>query len=275
MIEILFTQSAAGSMEWAKRNHAGGLTGDASDVFCFPLSLDIGRIDADVLGAQRLAVLKHLYQAFPQGDEAAHSMLDAASEAMERFQERASGGEHIRVWFSSEPDEMCGWIWFASVLQEMTAHGPVTLVHMPAWEERRDGTVVMHTGFGEVAPEDWTSYERFGREAPALLIAGRQFDWTLLRQQNADLRAVISGRAVSVPADFYDFLIEQTILAAPDEFYEAMIIGNVLGRTQIGISDAWLALRMDQMIADGRLSVVQEEEDPDGPSYNRILRKEK
>lgn len=273
MIEILFTQTGAGSMAAAKEAHAGGLGGDASDVFCFPLSLDIGQIGEDILGAQRIDALKRLHAVFPQGDEAAKELVAAAAKDMERFRARGIGTEPIRVWFSSEPDEMCGWLWFASVLQEMTAHGPVTVVNMPAWEERNDGTVVMHTGFGEVSPEDWSSYARFARQAPPLLIAGRQFDWTLLRQQNAGLRAVISGRVVSVPVSFYDFLIESAVSSAPDAFYEAMIIGNVLGRSQIGISDAWVALRIDEMIAQGRLDVVMEAEDPDGPAYNRILRK--
>lgn len=274
MIEILFTESAAGCMKAAKALGRGdGLRGSPEDVFCFPLSLDIGTIDGDVTGDERIRVLQKLFSAYPFGGDAAEQMVHTARKELKRFKERAASGERIRIWYSCEPDEACGWLWFASVLQEMTSHGPVSLVRLPQWDETRSGTVVMHTGFGEVVPEDLVSYVRFEREAPSLLIAGRQFDWTLLVEQNAELRAVISGKVLSVPDNFYDFLIVRAIDAAEDEFHEAMIIGNVLGRSQIGMSDGWLALRINEMVETGQLEVVEESQDEDAPAYHRVLRK--
>lgn len=271
MLEILFSESAAGSMKIAKMQD--GLGGSPADIFCFPLCLDIGAINDDVLGEQRRTVLRDLFSIYPFGEATASEMISVAKDELARFQKRAPQNEQIRVWYSPEPDELCGWLWFASVLQETPAHGPVSVVLMPAWEENPDGTIVQRTGFAEVSPENWVGFLQFERTAPPLLIAGRQFDWTVLQQQNAGLRAVISGRVMSVPDSFYDFLIDEAICGLNGNFHEAVVIGNVLGRSQIGISDAWVAKRIQVMVDEGRLEVVENSDDPEAPVYHRVLRK--
>jgi hypothetical protein len=75
-----------------------------------------------------------------------------------------------------------------------------------------------------------------------------------------------------MPETLYDDLIVREIAAEDEEFHEAMVIGRVLGKYQLGIGDSWVALRIEEMIRAGKLQVVKELAE-DSPIYHRILKK--
>ena len=60
--------------------------------------------------------------------------------------------------------------------------------------------------------------------------------------------------------------------AQEDEFMEAVLIGKVLGKYSLGISDGLIALRIEQFIKEGKLEVITHAK-PQDPSYHRMLRK--
>ena len=96
--------------------------------------------------------------------------------------------------------------------------------------------------------------------------------WQQLRAQNAPLRAVPNGQPVSVSQDFYDFLILRELEAEPEEFSAAHLIGKLLGKYRLGLSDTFFALRLEQLIREG---ILQEIFSPalGTPVYHRVLRK--
>lgn len=82
----------------------------------------------------------------------------------------------------------------------------------------------------------------------------------------------VNGQLQSVPEDIYDSFILREIAAQPEQFKMAEVIGNVLGKYQLGIGDVWVSNRIDAMIDNGMLEVVQNAPKRD-LSYRRILRK--
>ena len=98
------------------------------------------------------------------------------------------------------------------------------------------------------------------------------FRWEQLKRENATLRAVVNRQLVSVPDTFYDAFILRELEAQEDEFMEAMLIGKVLGKYSLGISDGLIALRIEQFIKEGKLEVITNAK-PQDPSYHRMLRK--
>lgn len=58
------------------------------------------------------------------------------------------------------------------------------------------------------------------------------------------------------PDTFYDAFILRELEAQEDEFMEAMLIGKVLGKYSLGISDGLIALRIEQFIKEGKLEVI-------------------
>ena len=121
-------------------------------------------------------------------------------------------------------------------------------------------------------PERFGTYVSRQREASPVLRSALAQEWEALRQENGPLRAVVNGRLCTVSADFYDFALRRVLAEQPEEFHQARAIGLALGKHLPGISDCYLALRMEAMLACGELEVVAAAPE-DGPAYHRRLRK--
>ena len=104
------------------------------------------------------------------------------------------------------------------------------------------------------------------------MLAGCASHWKQLQEENAPLRVTLNGRLVSAPVDIYDSFMERELAAREGEFKEALLIGEVLGKYQLGISDTWVHLRIEEMIRSGLLEVVTEAPE-DHSVYSRMLRK--
>lgn len=81
------------------------------------------------------------------------------------------------------------------------------------------------------------------------------------------MRAVVNGKVIGVPEDFYDHIIRKEI---PDgEIVMGRLIANILGKYRLGIGDWWYAKRIKKMIEHGELVVVQKQK----KIYRQVLRK--
>ena len=258
------------------RAEAIPLDGSPADILIFSAAFSVGELAddcPDCLGEKRLAALHLLTDCYPaDAVDAASEMLAHARKNCETLLRRVRQGESIRVWCSSSPDEQCGLRWLAAQLVSAKLTPAVTLVTLPAFEERRDGVVVSRTSFGEIAPEEWGRLAQNGVPLPKNYLLGLASRWAQLQAENAPLRAFVNGQLVSVPEDFYDSFLLRELDALPDEFREAKLIGLTMGRYQLGVSDGWYAHRIGQFIQNG-LFFPLTESDADSPSYHRILRK--
>ena len=269
MLNVVFDESAWGSMMQARAGHAG--KGRDWDVCGITLALSVGPC-GDPFGSPRKETLSQLFGSFPEGEEAAETLLRRNQESLRQILDRAAAGEDLRLWSSHQPDERCGACWLMGELAALPRRGKVFLVELPAWVRAGKETLVQYVSWGEVEPEEWEAFLPLAQEAPDLLLRAMQQTWRRLEEENAPLRAVVNGRLCSVPADFYDHFLWRELRARPEEFHQAQVIGTVLGRNQLGISDGWLALRMEEMIQKNIL-VPMTQPPEDGPRYHRVLRK--
>jgi hypothetical protein len=319
MIEILFSDSACGSLQMAQRfgegeymgvsigvigshsedgskptkeeleaaqrefeekhrlawENAVPLGGNPADVYGFSLALSVGDISEDQPGAKRRQVLERLYCMYPdvEGSEVADSFMCPTHKALVELRERLAAGETMRIWYSDWPEDMCGLYWLTAQLREWkTPAEQVFLVKLPEWESDGENTLKRISHWGELEPQEWHRYLDLQVPAPLAFVSACASQWRALQKENAALRAVLNGRLVSVPENIYDSFILREIEAVAAEFQEAMIIGRVLGKYQLGIGDGWIALRIEEMIRAGNLSVVTAAS-KDVPLYHRILRK--
>lgn len=140
-------------------------------------------------------------------------------------------------------------------------------------EPERPGSVVASlTGWGEVEPPQFGRLAALGRTLPAGELRALAQQWRLLQRENAPLRAVLNGRLLSLPETIYDPLIWREIEAQGAQFQEAVVVGRVLGRYQLGIGDGFCAQRIEAFIRQGLLQPVTEP-GPDEAAYHRILRR--
>lgn len=280
MIEIVFSDSAGGSLKMAQQKAARENAQreleerEPADIISFNLAWSVGSITDNCVGRERLAVLTRLFSAYPEavGKPAAEELYQSAIKNLDAVRSRAENGETLRMWYSHQPDEICGVYWLINLLKRWELLSiKVVLVDLPEWA--MDGsTVIRYNGWGDVEPGRWHNYLGLQTDAPKALIDAIASHWSDLQEENAPLRAVINGRLQSVPENFYDDFILREIDLEKDEFREANLIGRILGKYQLGISDGWLALRIEEMIHTGRLRVVSSAPEG-GPRYHRILKK--
>ena len=258
-------------LNWGK---AIPLNIERKDILCFPLALSTGDITEDGIGKQRLSALQMLVSIYP--DEvmrASQDMFTTAQKSFEELLSRVENGESIRVWTSNVPDDACGLCWMIEQLKHIGfEHLDITCVRLPEFHVMPDNTVVTYSGWGEVAPHQWGHLALLGQKLPADYMHGLSLRWQQLKKENTPLRAVVNRKLVSVPESFYDSFILQELDAEEDEFMEARVIGKLLCKYSLCISDSLVAIRIEQFIKDGMLKAVTHAGEKD-PAYHRILKK--
>lgn len=274
--EIAAAQQEAEKQMQAEWEAATPMGGNPVDVYGFSFGLSVGDISENVPSEKRQKVLEWLYSVHPNFDDApafTAEMMQTGKNVLKEVCGRISTGEVVRIWYSNQPDELCGLHWFMSNISQLDLqNGQVILVALPDYETCEDGTLKTHSGWGGVQMGDWHRYLGLQKVASPAFCSGCASHWERLQQENAPLRALLNGRLVSMPETLYDEFIIREIIAEEDEFHEAMIIGRVLGKYELGIGDAWVAHRIEVMISNGSLLPVTEPA-PDSPIYHRRLKK--
>ena len=242
--------------------------------FGFNMALSIGDISENWPGSKRLKALEHLYSIYPniEGVEAATTLMQSAQETLKTVLDLAKKGEALRLWYSNQPDELCGMFWFMAQLDELDSFGEIYLINLPELEADENGDIIQRCGWGDVSPGDWQKYVATQRLVPPSFCKSCADHWHMLQKENAPLRAVLNGQLVSAPEALYDDFIIREIAAEEETFQEAVIVGRVLGKYMLRISDAFIALRIEEMILAGALEAVTSAE-KDSPIYHRKLKK--
>ena len=262
--------------ERARRSweNAVPLGGKQEDLYCISLAWSVGEISESMIGSQRREVMEKLFSVWSEDQTAQiiDKKIQDAKTALTAVLERCSAGEDIRVWYSHNPDEMCGMYWLLAQLRPLKQSGSIYLIKLPEWEYTGENTISMRNGWGEIGPGEWGRYLPLQQEAQPAFLSLCATKWSQLKEENAPLRVLLNGQLQSASEDIYDSFILREILAQPEVFNEAFVIGNVLGKYQLGIGDAWVAQRIDKMIAEGKLEIV-ERAPADHPVYRQKLRK--
>jgi hypothetical protein len=251
------------------------MCGKTADIYGFNLMLSVGDISENQPGIKRKLTLAHLYSIYPneEGCHLAEEILKIANENLQTIHERTVAGEALRIWYSNQPDEMCGLYWFLHQLNQWNVDDvKVSIVKLPEWETNEKGNIMRKNSWAEVAPEEWLHFLALKKTVSLLFIQNCATYWQKLQEESAPIRAVINGQLVSASEKLYDDFILREISEAGDEFHEARIIGRVLGKYQLGIGDSWVALRIEEMINDGKFEAVNAC-DKDMPIYHRVLKK--
>ena len=307
MIEILFSESAAGSMKLAKG--IKNIVGSSTAVFIH--SDEEGKISPEELEAERLRVeeehrkrRKNATQVegtprdvgcFPLnlsmgdisdpfsdtrteflqstvmigGPDFSRIGAELMETARKSLERVRSAREPVRIWTSRNPDEFCG---FCHILTELPKDADIRVVELPEYEVLGN-EIRTYSGWGEISPYELGRFQTL--ERPLSITERRYFSmlWRTIQMENSPLRAMVNGQLLSVGADFYDSIILRELEKQPREFHEGRLIGEILGRYRLGLGDSLIALRIEEFISRGMLTPATEPME-DRPIYHRYLRKE-
>lgn len=191
-------------------------------------------------------------------------MFEHYTSDLSRLQEYLEDCEAVRIWYSDAPYSRCGFYQICQLLLKYQVE--VHVVKLPEHVVRED-CIVSYANWGEVAAEEFAgflSYEKILTEDELRMYAQ---NWTELVSENAPLRAVISGQLISVPEDFYDFLIWKHLSDKPRK--EARVIGDILGTSMLGVGDWWYAKRIEYYIDRGDILIVEDSAN----TYARVIKR--
>lgn len=257
--------------KWERARPMGGR---AQDVYGFSLCLSLGDISEKIPGPIRRQVLC-AYCGFspsvPGIGEQLDRWIDGGAETLRAVLERSAAGEPVRLWYSDQPDELCGFYWLLARLDGLEQCGPVSAVRLPRWDQR-DNSVVTYIAWGEVSPGEWSRFLPLEQPVSPTLRRACANRWKELQKENTPLRAVLNGVLAGVPEDFYDSFIRRTLVRMEREFNESRLIGEVIGRCQLGIGDGLIHRRIQAMVDAGELEALSQAAEGD-PVYRRMLRK--
>ena len=266
MLEITFSESAHGSLRLSK----GFVKGER---YVFPLMWSIGDISDSTPGQARRDVLHRLCTFdLDECREQIDRQMENAAASYQTLLERAAEGEPVRVWYSGQPDELCGFYWLMAQLNGMP-DCPVSAVKLPLFVEHGNDEIVSHTHWGEVLPEERHDFLPLEQPVSPNVRRSAAWHWRELQEENAPLRAEVNGRLASVPEDFYDCFIRAELPQIGEEFLQGSLIGRVMGHSQMGLHDGLLSGRIDAMVQAGGLEIIKAASE-DWPSHSRrILRR--
>ncbi len=293
MLEVVFSDSTKGSMKIAKnydeksmlggaigyigkklskaelKKHFEGqaVGGDSQDVVYIGFALDIGDISGEFDGIERQNVFEKVWGRFNFDDNEQEQFFHNQRKDMEKLLSAAINGTPIRIWKSNTPYSTCGFYFICNVLRNIDCK--INVVSLPEYRQGPENEIVIYRDWGQI--QSGKLYQFLTLEKQLSQSEKRMFSnrWCDLVRENAPLRAIVNGKLISVPEDYYDYIITKNI--PEDDFPMARLIGEIMGNYDLGVSDSWYALRIDKMIEEKKLIIV-ENKDISHP-YGKILKK--
>ena len=128
--EMKKAQLQAQEQERIAWENAIPLGGKSCDVYCFDMALSVGDISDNGIGEQRKNVLKKMLSVWfvedldYQVEEKIQKIKTTLSSVIERY----VAGEEVRIWYSYNPDELCGMYWLMKQLRPLNCQTTIYLV---------------------------------------------------------------------------------------------------------------------------------------------------
>ena len=227
--EMKKAQLQAQEQERIAWENAIPLGGKSCDVYCFDMALSVGDISDNGIGEQRKNVFKKMLSVcFVEDlDYQVEEKIQKIKTTLTSVIERYVAGEEIRIWYSYNPDELCGMYWLMKQLQPLNCQTTIYLVKLPTWEYGKENTMTSKIAWGEVSPGEWGNYITLQEKANPVFLSACTMKWNQLQNENAPLRAMLNGKLQSVSEDIYDSFILREIAEQPEQFKMAIVIGKV------------------------------------------------
>ena len=213
--EMKKAQLQAQEQERIAWENAIPLGGKSCDVYCFDMALSVGDISDNGIGEQRKNVFKKMLSVcFVEDlDYQVEEKIQKIKTTLTSVIERYVAGEEIRIWYSYNPDELCGMYWLMKQLQPLNCQTTIYLVKLPTWEYGKENTMTSKIAWGEVSPGEWGNYITLQEKANPVFLSACAMKWNQLQNENAPLRAMLNGKLQSVSEDIRQ--VEHRRLAHP------------------------------------------------------------
>lgn len=178
----------------------------------------------------------------------------------------AKRDKELRIWYASNPETMCGFFHLIHSLHGIDCK--IYVVEMPS----NIGCLPKHhdRSWAETDLDDIQPSLKYQRLIGNLERETYEQIWKLLSNENTELRVNMNGRITSVPVDYLD---NEILSYAPINV--EFKFGNLAGLAMQSphyMSPTFIATRIEAMISNGKITLVERSVDPEYNGARTILR---
>lgn len=245
MLDVCFGESECAMLKYALRKSEDGVT------YSFR-GLELGKIDNENFAEARKKWIDTFFSCVSRKKRA--KILKEELARFDAIIKAAQNGEVLRIWYGSTPCSKSGYYHLIYSLQAIDC--PILAVEMPAsFSSYRSGDESVDHSWGEVEPYMMEKGVFLQRELGKEERDAISLKWEKLSRENAELRLNVNGELTSVPEDYLD---QEIMTYAPDgKFKMVTLVGNMLGHSRHGVSDSFIAGRIEALVDKKELTVVK------------------
>ena len=245
MLDICFGDSECGMLKHALRKSKDGVS------FTFR-GLEIGKIAPNDFYLGRREWIDRFFAVC-----SAKERSQILAEDIKRFEaiiQAAKRDKVLRIWIASSPCSKSGYYHLIHSLQGINC--PILVVELPAdFSNYRSGDNTYDHSRGEVDVSLIDKGVFLQRELKLEERADIALKWEKLAKENSNLRLNINGELSSVSEDYLD---EEIMRYAPNgDFQMITLIAAMLNNSRHGISDCFIAERIEALISAKKLCTVK------------------
>ena len=258
MIDICFSDSVAGILMQIKKDiHSDG-------VLPLDLHLNYAHINCDIAEAQvrrNIDLLKYFYKTVTDTElkKEYTKELKSTRSSIRRVEEILTKGQSVRLWLSNTANDRCGLYWLCYFAKNYSSE--ISIVLCPGYEYSRDvRTAHVQQNWASFSDPDFV--KKFAPTARVLdehEKAAYAREWTLLVKENSLLRVLIDNTIVSVDESFFDGIILGFTKVEPQP--QNTVMDKMLGKWQGCCDVAFISMRIEHLIVDGKIKVCEEKVD--------------
>ena len=215
-----------------------------SRIVCLPLFLSMGDI-SDLANLESRRDLYHsLYGEFD------HTSI--VKQAFVQLQKIEKTSAPIRIWYSNEPDELCGMLFISWMLRDWNVN--ICTIQCSR-SIALPGHTTLYKNSTNLSLEDVPIFLSFSQELEQPLAAHFANLWECLAKKNSELRVTENGAVRSVSIDYFDKLILKSILQQP--FQVSHLVADIMKQPLWNMNDFILFSRLRAMLEEGQLRLIE------------------
>lgn len=181
-----------------------------------------------------------------------------------KLKELAGEGKKFRIWYGNAAMELAGFYYICNVLKDYDVE--VYSVSLPPYYEI-GGKNKQIASWGMAFGFEFGYLIENEKKLTSEDVEYFSLLWEKLVEENAPLRAVVAGKLISVPEDFYDSLI---LSYFTEETIKENVWSSYIMSLGLGISSGFVEQRIWAMGKIGVIELLQ-----DGESMNKRIWKKK
>lgn len=162
--------------------------------------------------------------------------------------------EQVWIWMAQNAHDVSGYYWVMSQLKEYQSRIHVLyLNNLPFINEK--GNIFYPSWLSEIQPREFLKAKKLARPITLSEFEVDPDEWKKTMNENAMVRFLEGGKKiVGKDADFYDKDILAHVTGAPQKL--TRLLTTTLGKMKIKTGDAFLAWRIREMAAKGKLETA-------------------